>query len=256
MTLLETNKFVSPYISKICFELVGNLTRSHLLQIVILLVRTQSVEKPIVQEFRNAGAQVRVGDISETPEKIVALLQGVDILISLVLAMSDQKPLLLAKKAGVNRAIPSDFGPHAPRVMSMHDTVGSFLLEDYASPDGHIETRHPRLYQGTRLAIYVYRSGVVAPAIVPIPACHASERTHSQDLHRGPSAKAGVYHHQIPRYICHSHYRRPAYAQPDSYRLRWRNQCRTGLGHSRKGFRRGLFRLHKGMIAFSPYPQR
>ncbi|KAF9019741.1 NAD(P)-binding protein, partial [Hymenopellis radicata] len=98
--LLETNKFF---------------------QQVLLLVRSESVEKPVVSELKNAGAQIRIGDITESPETLEAVLQGVDILISLVLvSMTDQKPLL--KKAGVGRVVPSDFGPHAPRgVMAMHD---------------------------------------------------------------------------------------------------------------------------------------
>ncbi|KAF8920525.1 hypothetical protein CPB85DRAFT_1556573 [Mucidula mucida] len=90
---------------------------------VALLARPGSINKPLVQELKAAGAEIRIGDITEAPEKIEAFLQGVDILVSIVLAMIDQKPLFLAaKKAGVGRVVPSDFGPYAPRgVMSMHD---------------------------------------------------------------------------------------------------------------------------------------
>ncbi|KAF9052314.1 NAD-P-binding protein [Hymenopellis radicata] len=90
---------------------------------VALLVRPGSVNKPVVHELKAVGAEIRIGDIAEAPEKIEAFLQGVDILISLVLAMIDQKPLLLAaKKAGVGRVVPSDFGPYVPRgVMAMQD---------------------------------------------------------------------------------------------------------------------------------------
>ena len=48
-------------------------------------------------------------------------------LISLVLVMTvDQKPLFrAAKKVGVGRVVPSDFGPTAPRgVTTIHDLVG------------------------------------------------------------------------------------------------------------------------------------
>ncbi|KAF8901814.1 hypothetical protein CPB85DRAFT_1377277 [Mucidula mucida] len=68
---------------------------------VVLLVRAQSVKKPIVCELKNAGAQIRIGDVTESPERLQSILQGVDILISLVL-VSDA-------------VVPSDFGPHAPR---------------------------------------------------------------------------------------------------------------------------------------------
>ncbi|KAF8920539.1 NAD-P-binding protein [Mucidula mucida] len=90
---------------------------------VALLVRPSSVNKPLVKELQTAGAEIRIGDITEAPEKIEAFLQGVDILVSLVLAMIDQKPLFrAAKKVGVGRVVPSDFGPYAPRgVMTMQD---------------------------------------------------------------------------------------------------------------------------------------
>ncbi|KAF8920527.1 NAD-P-binding protein [Mucidula mucida] len=90
---------------------------------VALLARPGSINKPLVQELKAAGAEIRIGDITEAPEKIEAFLQGVDILVSLVLAMVDQKPLFrAAKKAGVGRVVPSDFGPYAPRgVMTMQD---------------------------------------------------------------------------------------------------------------------------------------
>ncbi len=93
-----------------------------------MLVRAKSINKPIVQELKAAGAELIIGDISEPEEKIEEFLKGVNVLISMVLVMVDQKPMLrAAKKAGVGRVIPSDFGPTAPKgVMEMHDFV-SFL---------------------------------------------------------------------------------------------------------------------------------
>ncbi len=98
-----------------------------------MLVRPSSVNKPLVKELKAAGAEIRLGDITEAPEKMEAFLQGVDILVSLVLAMVDQKPLFrAAKKVGVGRVVPSDFGPYAPRgVMTMHDIVNSIRLHAY-----------------------------------------------------------------------------------------------------------------------------
>lgn len=68
-----------------------------------------------------------MGDISDPAEKLESYLKGVDVLISTVLVMVDQKPLLLAaKNAGVGRVIPSDFASTAPKgAMFMHDIVCS-----------------------------------------------------------------------------------------------------------------------------------
>ncbi|KDQ23097.1 hypothetical protein PLEOSDRAFT_1108732 [Pleurotus ostreatus PC15] len=86
-----------------------------------ILVRKSSINKPAVQELTDA--EVIVEDIFDSSAKLQYYLGGVDVLISKVLVMVDQRPLLLAaKKAGVGRDVPSDFGPTAPRgVMFMHD---------------------------------------------------------------------------------------------------------------------------------------
>ncbi|KAF7416103.1 hypothetical protein PC9H_002363 [Pleurotus ostreatus] len=82
-----------------------------------------SINKPGIKKLTDAGAEVVIGDISESPEKLESYLKGVDVLISTVLVTVDQKPLILAaKNAGVGRVVPSDFGPTAPKgVMAMHD---------------------------------------------------------------------------------------------------------------------------------------
>ncbi|KDQ22609.1 hypothetical protein PLEOSDRAFT_16081, partial [Pleurotus ostreatus PC15] len=88
-----------------------------------ILIRESSIDKPVIKELTEAGAEVVRGDISESPEKLESYLKGVDVLISTVPVMADQKPLFLAaKQAGVGRVVPSDFGPIAPKgVMNMHD---------------------------------------------------------------------------------------------------------------------------------------
>ncbi|KAJ8688905.1 hypothetical protein PTI98_012980 [Pleurotus ostreatus] len=88
-----------------------------------ILVREASKDKPAIKELTDAGAEVMVGDISDPAEKLESYLKGVDVLISTVLVMVDQKPLLLAaKNAGVGRVIPSDFASTAPKgAMFMHD---------------------------------------------------------------------------------------------------------------------------------------
>ncbi|KAG9225638.1 hypothetical protein CCMSSC00406_0007495 [Pleurotus cornucopiae] len=88
-----------------------------------ILIGESSINKPVNKELTEAGAEVVRGDISESPEKLESYLKGVDVLISTVPVMVDQKPLILAaKQAGVGRVVPSDFGPIAPKgVMNMHD---------------------------------------------------------------------------------------------------------------------------------------
>ncbi|KAG9225644.1 hypothetical protein CCMSSC00406_0007501 [Pleurotus cornucopiae] len=89
-----------------------------------ILVRAQSVNKPVVKELVAAGAELRVGDTSDPPEKLEEHLAGVETLICTVLVwVADQKPLFAAaKKLGVGRVVPSDFGPVAPKgAMWMND---------------------------------------------------------------------------------------------------------------------------------------
>ena len=119
-------------------------------QRVAVLVRAQSVNKTIPQKLKASGAEIRVGDASDSPEKIEAFLQGVDVVISTIHQMFvDQRPLLLAaKKVGVGRVIPSDFGTTAPKgVMEIHDLVriqlfdSSTLLMKYLA-----EIEHPGIH--------------------------------------------------------------------------------------------------------------
>ncbi|KIY66232.1 NAD(P)-binding protein [Cylindrobasidium torrendii FP15055 ss-10] len=102
---------------------------------VAILVREKSQQKPAVQEYKAAGAEVRIGDITQTEEELVQHLAGVNIIISLVLALIDQKPLFRAAKkvSTITRVVPSDFGPHGTRgVTYMQDIkldVREFIKE-------------------------------------------------------------------------------------------------------------------------------
>ncbi len=178
-----------------------------------------------MQELKAAGADLRIGDITEAPEKTEAFLLGVDILVSLVPAMIDQKPLLLAaKKVGVGRVVPSDFGTHAPRgVMTIHDIVNVIRLLDYRhNLIIRTETGRPGLHQGDRVALYLHRSRLVATMAVPFPACHAGKCRHYQDLRWRPSDESVIHRTQLDWYFRRAHPRRPAHAQPDGYHARWR----------------------------------
>ncbi|KDQ26613.1 hypothetical protein PLEOSDRAFT_174092 [Pleurotus ostreatus PC15] len=96
-----------------------------------ILVRDASLNKPIVKELIDAGAEVRVGDASDDVERLELCMEDVDVLISLVPVLVDQKPLFLAaKRAGVGRVVPSDFGSTAPKgVSTMHDA--KYEIQDY-----------------------------------------------------------------------------------------------------------------------------
>ncbi|KAF7419610.1 hypothetical protein PC9H_002201 [Pleurotus ostreatus] len=88
-----------------------------------ILVRKSSIDKPAV---KYSGRYFRPS------AKLQSYLGGVDVLISKVLMMVDQRPLLLAaKKAGVGRDVPSDFGPTARGVMFMHMHDLKLEVRDY-----------------------------------------------------------------------------------------------------------------------------
>ncbi|KAF4565676.1 hypothetical protein EYR36_002254 [Pleurotus pulmonarius] len=96
-----------------------------------ILVREASKDKPAIKELTDAGAELVVGDISDSVEKLGSYLKGVDVLISTVLVMVDQKPLFLAaKNAGVGRVIPSDFASTAPKGVMFTNDI-KLAIRDY-----------------------------------------------------------------------------------------------------------------------------
>ncbi|KAH8824370.1 NAD(P)-binding protein [Flagelloscypha sp. PMI_526] len=111
---------------------------------VSALVRPASLSKAATEELRALGVTIHSGDITtDSTETLEKLLHGVDILISMVLVLLDQRPLLLAAKgANVGRVVPSDFSPHIePGVTNMQDmklAVRAFIKE-HAIPHTFIE---------------------------------------------------------------------------------------------------------------------
>ncbi|KAH8804282.1 NAD(P)-binding protein [Flagelloscypha sp. PMI_526] len=99
------------------------------------LIRAGSLTKPATEELRVLGVSIIQGDIlTDSAEKLEKILSGIDVLISTVLIRVEQRPLLLAaKKAGVKRVVPSDFGPYIPRgVTAMQDAkldIRDFIIE-------------------------------------------------------------------------------------------------------------------------------
>ncbi|KAJ7286373.1 hypothetical protein C8J57DRAFT_1446898 [Mycena rebaudengoi] len=81
------------------------------------LVRPSSKDKPEVQEMAKRGVNIRVVDIEGPLDDVVKALEGVDVLISTIDAMSQLAQLHLAtaaKQAGVKRFVPCAFMTVAP----------------------------------------------------------------------------------------------------------------------------------------------
>lgn len=96
------------------------------------ITRPASLSKPAVTELRSKGVEIREADVqSDSLEKLKEALSGVDVLISAVNAeiiLSQKTLLAAAKKAGVKRVVPCDFGtPGARGVRDLHD-MASFPL--------------------------------------------------------------------------------------------------------------------------------
>ncbi|KAK1217343.1 hypothetical protein PQX77_020004 [Marasmius sp. AFHP31] len=101
------------------------------------LTRPSSVDKPSTQELKSLGVEVVVGDvISDSQETLETHLKGIDTIIIAAPPVgpegqSQQHNLLLAaKKAGVKRVVPSDFGPHGvPGSTVYNDLLSAEELE-------------------------------------------------------------------------------------------------------------------------------
>ena len=102
------------------------------------MVRPESTDKPEITKLKGAGVDIRPGDIvNDSVEKLTSLLQGVDILISTVLPLTDQRPIFKAAKiAGVKRVLPSEFGPFVPKgLLPLIDEVRSTLFRNETHPN-------------------------------------------------------------------------------------------------------------------------
>ncbi|KAG7094458.1 hypothetical protein E1B28_008054 [Marasmius oreades] len=106
--------------------------------VIKALVRRSSMDKPIVQEFRNLGVEIVPGDLAgDTQESLETKLNNVDIVINATIPVEDgnqNKLFLAAKNASVKRVVPSDFGPSAPPgAMKYQDTklkIRQFIIEN------------------------------------------------------------------------------------------------------------------------------
>ncbi|RDX43730.1 NAD(P)-binding protein [Lentinus brumalis] len=89
------------------------------------MVRAGSALKPETLALRDAGVEIRIGDLEDDLEQHMVTLQGVYVLISAVSAFALDKQetiILAAKEVGVGRVIPCDWGtPGAKGVRELHD---------------------------------------------------------------------------------------------------------------------------------------
>ncbi|KAH8807887.1 hypothetical protein F5884DRAFT_704262 [Xylogone sp. PMI_703] len=93
---------------------------------VTCFIRSSSAGKPAVKALEDRGLKIVKGDLAGPIEETVALLQGIDIVVSALfpLTATDQLPLVdAAAKAGVKRFLPCNWGTIAPRggIMDMRD---------------------------------------------------------------------------------------------------------------------------------------
>ncbi|KAI0333236.1 NAD-P-binding protein [Cubamyces sp. BRFM 1775] len=103
---------------------------------VAALVRPGSVSKPATESIRRSGVEIRIGDITDSVEKLTEALTGVDVFISTVVGwlMDQQKDAIrAAKAAGVKRVIPCDFATPGDRgIRGYHDqklAIREFIKE-------------------------------------------------------------------------------------------------------------------------------
>ncbi|KAI0667036.1 NAD-P-binding protein [Trametes maxima] len=92
---------------------------------IAALVRPASVPKPATEELRASGVEIRLGDVTDGEDKLKAVLAGVDIIVSGVVAwvLQAQKDVFRAAKAvGVKRVVPCDFATPGERgIRVLHD---------------------------------------------------------------------------------------------------------------------------------------
>ena len=147
-------------------------------QRIAAYIREASLSKPETENLRSSGVEIRVGDVTDGVDKLKKDLEGVDVVISALVGplVGQQRDLALAaKEVGVKRFIPSDWaipGEKGRRVMG--DWVRPRLFRECLDHIAMLiptpaEIRSPRLHQGHRLAVYVYRDRLVHAALPPAP---------------------------------------------------------------------------------------
>ncbi|TDL19861.1 NAD(P)-binding protein [Rickenella mellea] len=118
-------------------SLVNGLIDSHKFN-VVAAIRPASKDKPEVAKLKSRGVEVRLVDILTIDDSTVDVLRGVDIVISATdhTTISAQKQLVdAAKKAGVKRLIPNDWGTPCVRgVRQYYDDKG--VIQDYIREQG------------------------------------------------------------------------------------------------------------------------
>ena len=96
------------------------------------MIRESSLDKPATQALRDAGVEIRVGDLADGVEKLKTVLAGVSVLVSAVgpRDIAAQRDIIrAAHMVGVQRVVPSDFAPPgAEGVWELRDAVSILLI--------------------------------------------------------------------------------------------------------------------------------
>ncbi|KAH9925918.1 NAD-P-binding protein [Epithele typhae] len=109
------------------------------------LVRPSSLTKPSTEKLRQRGVEIRAGDLKDSMADLKKHLEGVDIVVSCILAMVvlDQKDLIrAAKEVGVKRFIPCDWATPGQRgIRPMGDMKGEIrdFIVDIGLPHTFID---------------------------------------------------------------------------------------------------------------------
>jgi hypothetical protein len=114
-------------------------------------VRPSSIEKPAAIALKEKGVKVVAVDLKDNQDELVAVLKGIDVVISAIYYQSlhDEIPLsTAAKAAGVKRYVPCFFATVAPRgIMKARDTVSFHQAIDTSTNHRHTTERgDPRPY--------------------------------------------------------------------------------------------------------------
>ncbi|RGP76891.1 isoflavone reductase [Fusarium longipes] len=112
-------------------SIVNGLLESETPFDITALVRPSSIEKPAAVALKEKGVKVVAVDLQGDQDELVAVLKGIDVVISAIyyLSLQDEIPLSnAAKAAGVKRYVPCFFATIAPRgVMKARDQKEEIL---------------------------------------------------------------------------------------------------------------------------------
>lgn len=137
--------------------------------------RASSITGAAYDALKQRGVRVEAADLTGPEDDLVKLLTGVDVVISTIVftRLYDQIHLAkAAKRAGVKRFVPSDFGtPTARGVMRLHNHVRIHIFRYLAliqlEANILVERRCSRGHPTPALTVHHHRRRVVGRAFRP-----------------------------------------------------------------------------------------